>query len=253
MLEVAAHGVAGEGFAGEVDFFLDEGLDEFLKFLAFDDLADGLVGVLEFVHFEAEVDDVGDVAFAVPALGFSGFDLFVLDHFLADEGHQEVVLEEGFVEVGVFGVGEGDLDDFGDFVVEDVVHFVLFHEGDDHGEEVVDFGGDLAGVHDVLLDDEPQDLDDLDPSGPDLGSAAGIDPQLLAALLDEDFQQLLELIDDDFFLRQAEGDVDEVGVEDGGVVDGDVFVGAHDVLDDGGDDVDGEEGGAELGDFVGGF
>lgn len=55
---------------------------------------------------------------------------------------------------------------------------------------------------------------------------------------------------DGLVLRQDEGHVGEVGQQNGGIVHADIFLVANHVLDDLGDDLQGEEGVVELWDLV---
>lgn len=134
--------------------------------------------------------------------------------------------------------------------MEEVIQGVLPKQGNEDLEEAVGLGHDLPCVYDVLLQDEPQYLDDLYPPSSDLGAGPRIHVKLLAALGDEVLEELLELCDDGFVFREDEGDAGEVGEEDGGIVDGDVLLLAHHVFDDLGDHFQGEECVVELVDLV---
>ena len=134
--------------------------------------------------------------------------------------------------------------------MEQVVEGVFSEEVDEDGEEALGLSHDLTSVDDVLLQHEPQDLNDLYPSCSQFWSAPRGHRQLLAALLHEVLEEFLELSDDGLIFWQDEGHTGEVGEQDGCIVNGDVFFLADDVFDDLRDDIKGEEDIVELGDLV---
>lgn len=124
-----------------------------------------------------------DVPLAVAVGGSACADAPVLGSLLRDEGGQQVVGEDGGVEGGGFGLGEGEFEDLEDLVVEEVVHRELLHEGDEGGEEVLVGAHDVPRVQHVLLQHEAQDLHHLETACAQLRPARHL--QLLDALLDE--------------------------------------------------------------------
>lgn len=134
--------------------------------------------------------------------------------------------------------------------MEQVVEGVLSEEADEDGEEAFGLGYDFARVDDVLLQHESQDLDDLYPSCSQFRPAPRGHRQLLAALLHEVLEELLELSDDGLIFWQDERHAGQVSEQDGGIVNGDIFFLADDVFDDLRDDIEGEEDIVELGDLV---
>lgn len=152
-----------------------------------------------------------DVTLAVLVDRISSFDFFIFLPLCLDEVEEDVIFEDGFVELGFLGLGEGGLDDADDFVVEQVVHVVSFHEVEHGWEEVSCPSDDIFGMEDVISEDESDDLDDLESAVAKFRSASLIDLQLLNTFRDEWFSQFDKLIDDAFIFRQDEGDIGEVG------------------------------------------
>lgn len=76
------------------------------------------------------------------------------------------------------------------------------------------------------------------------------DSEFLTAPINEQRKKLFEASDDIFLFRQGEGDVGEVGEEDGRRIDRDVLIFTVDILNHLGHNVQGEEGVVELGDFI---
>ena len=171
VLDVLSHGEAGEGLLGVEDLFLDERLINLREFSAwrkgngtFDDSFDSGVGLCDFPQFHCEVDEMGDEAFPGLVDGSSSLDLLVFLDFLTDEVEEEVVLENGRIEGGCFSFSKCNLNDLDDLVVQQIVQRIFSEEVDEDGEEAVRLSHDFASVDDVLLQHEPQDLDDLYPS-----------------------------------------------------------------------------------------
>lgn len=169
-----------------------------------------MVVLSDFSKLEGQVDEVCNESLPGLIDGGSSLDLLIFFHFLNDEIEQDAILKHSCIEWGVFSLSECDFEDLDDFVMEQVVERVLAEEGNEDGEEGIGLSDYILSVKDVLLQDEPQDLDNFDTTSTQFGSAAGSHCQFLTALLHEMFEQLLELGNNDFVFRQDERHAGEV-------------------------------------------
>ena len=117
----------------------------------FDEFLDTGVVLSQFLQPNADVDDMCDVAFPGLVDRVTSLDLLVLLPLLRDEVQKHIVCQDGLVERRSLLLGQSNVYDPHDLVVQHVIHVVLLAQAQQRGKEVRTSSHHVLGLQNVFL------------------------------------------------------------------------------------------------------